>query len=377
MASDRSITYFDITIGGKPEGRIIFKLYNDLVPKTAENFRALCTGEKGEGSSGKPLWYKGSSFHRVIPHFMIQGGDFTAGNGTGGESIYGEKFEDEAFPVKHERPFLLSMANAGPNTNGSQFFVTTVPTPHLDNKHVVFGEVIRGKSIVRKIENHPTASGDVPTEACTIADCGELDPSDPSLSASEATSTDGDPFEDYPDDQDPLPDGDVKEKPEVALRVAQAIREIGNKLFKEGKIEEALSKYQKSLRYLDLHTQLPEDSPPELEDSYKALIAPLCLNTALAALRLGGTSNAQIALNKANRAISDLDLNNADKAKALYRRALAQIVLKEDEEAEKDLVEASKLVPDDTAIAGELAKLRQRQKEFKDKQKKAFKKLFA
>jgi cyclophilin family peptidyl-prolyl cis-trans isomerase len=140
-----------------------------VVPKTAENFRALCTGEKGLGQSGKPLHFKGSAFHRVIKSFMIQGGDFTAGNGTGGESIYGEKFEDENFEKLHEKPFLLSMANAGPGTNGSQFFVTTVPTPHLDNKHVVFGEVINGKSVVRQIENLKTKSEDKPWQDAVIA----------------------------------------------------------------------------------------------------------------------------------------------------------------------------------------------------------------
>ncbi|TFY73659.1 hypothetical protein EWM64_g10352, partial [Hericium alpestre] len=205
MSVNRPITYFDVSIGEKPVGRIVFQLFSDLVPKTAENFRALCTGEKGIGNSGKPLHYKGSGFHRVIKNFMIQGGDFTAGNGTGGESIYGEKFEDESFLEKHTKPFLLSMANAGPNTNGSQFFVTTVPTPHLDDKHVVFGEVIRGKSVVRQIENHPTSSGDVPTEPITITDSGQLDPSDPSLApppAADPSDPFYDPYEDYPEDND-------------------------------------------------------------------------------------------------------------------------------------------------------------------------------
>ena len=172
--SQRSRVYFSVTIGGVPIGKIVFELYNDVVPKTAENFRCLCTGEKGLGKQGKELTYKGSGFHRIIKSFMIQGGDFTAGNGTGGESIYGEKFDDENFELKHEKPFLLSMANAGPGTNGSQFFITTVPTPHLDGKHVVFGEVVAGKSVVRQLENTPTGASDKPDKECVIEDCGEL-----------------------------------------------------------------------------------------------------------------------------------------------------------------------------------------------------------
>jgi len=368
----RSTTYFDITIGEKPIGRVIFSLYDDLVPKTAENFRALCTGEKGTGLSGKALWYKGSGFHRVIKGFMCQGGDFTAGNGTGGESIYGEKFEDEAFLATHTKPFLLSMANAGPGTNGSQFFITVAPTSHLDNKHVVFGEVIRGKSIVRQIENFPTAAGDVPTAPIVIADCGLLSPEE--LAHFDATRDDKvDPYEDYPVDEDK-----DTENPEVALQIAKDIREYGNQLFKQGKVEDALQKYQKSIRYLDVHPVLPETSQPGLRDSFNALLAPLLLNSALAAIRAQPQSsvNAMIAMANTTRALDSLELNNADKAKALYRRALAHAYLKTEENAEKDLVEASHLVPEDAVIAAELNKIRQQRKEKREKEKKAYKKMF-
>ena len=158
--------FFDITINDEPAGRINFNLFEDVVPKTAENFRALATGEQGFG-------YKGSSFHRVIPGFMLQGGDFTAGNGTGGKSIYGAKFADENFKLTHNKPGLLSMANAGPNTNGSQFFITTVVTSWLDGKHVVFGEVADDASLelVKRIESLGSQSGQTKAKI-TISDSG-------------------------------------------------------------------------------------------------------------------------------------------------------------------------------------------------------------
>ena len=165
--------FFDITIGGKLAGRITFELFADTVPKTAENFRALCTGEKGMGKQGKALHFKGSRFHRIIPQFMCQGGDFTRGNGTGGESIYGEKFADENFTHKHTTPGLLSMANAGPSTNGSQFFITTAPTSWLDGKHVVFGKVIDGMKVVTAMEAVGSRSG-TPSADVLIGECGEL-----------------------------------------------------------------------------------------------------------------------------------------------------------------------------------------------------------
>jgi len=166
--------YFQIKHGEESLGRIVMQLYQDITPKTAENFRCLCTGEKGEGKSGKPLYYKGCGFHRIIKDFMIQGGDFTKGDGTGGESIYGEKFEDENFIIKHTKAGQLSMANAGPGTNGSQFFMTCKATPHLDGKHVVFGHVVEGLDIVKKIENVPCDSNDKPETEVIVEDCGEM-----------------------------------------------------------------------------------------------------------------------------------------------------------------------------------------------------------
>jgi len=167
------VVFFDMTIGGRPAGRIEMTLRADVVPRTAENFRALCTGERGVGRSGRPLHFKGSSFHRVIPNFMCQGGDFTRGNGTGGESIYGDRFEDENFRLRHTGPGVLSMANAGPGTNGSQFFICTTECPWLDGKHVVFGNVTAGMEVVREIERVGSDSGRT-SAPVAIADCGQL-----------------------------------------------------------------------------------------------------------------------------------------------------------------------------------------------------------
>ena len=161
--------YFEIQIGDEKVGRIVFELIDDVVPRTCENFRSLCSRGFNKGEAPP---YKNSIFHRVIKDFMIQGGDFTNHNGTGGRSIYGDKFEDESFELKHNQPGILSMANAGPNTNGSQFFICTQEAPHLDGKHVVFGIVKKGYEIIERLNNIQTDDDDKPLQDCRVIDCG-------------------------------------------------------------------------------------------------------------------------------------------------------------------------------------------------------------
>ncbi|KAH7325792.1 cyclophilin type peptidyl-prolyl cis-trans isomerase/CLD [Stachybotrys elegans] len=366
-AATRPRVFFDVTIGGKPAGRITMELYADLVPKTAENFRCLCTGEKGLGKTGKPLHYKGSVFHRVIKEFMIQGGDFTAGDGTGGESIYGNKFEDEAFPKKHERPFLLSMANAGPNTNGSQFFVTTVPTPHLDGKHVVFGEVLNGKSVVRQIENQKTQNGDKPVKEVLIADCGELT-GDAALAA-EIKQPDamGDPYEDFPEDC--TEDLDAKK----ILKIASECKEYGNKAFKAGNLSVGLDKYQKGLRYLNEEPSLDEE-PASTKKELEALRFSLNNNSALLSLKLEAWADT---VSSATSALAVAGVKEGDRAKALYRRGSALVRLKDEEEGLKDLEEAARLAPNDSLVLSELRTVRARSAARLAKEKDAYKKFFS
>lgn len=361
--------YFDIEIGEKKEGRIVFELYSDVVPKTAENFRALCTGEKGVGKQGKPLSFKGSIFHRVIKSFMIQGGDFTAFNGTGGESIYGEKFDDENFKLKHEKPFLLSMANSGPGTNGSQFFVTTVPTPHLDGKHVVFGEVINGKNIVRKIESLKTQS-DKPLSEVKVVNCGQLNGQEFSSATQKPADATGDPYEDFPDDQgEDLKGTDY-------FKIASDLKDFGNKAFKASDLETGIEKYQKGLRYLHEYPETNDSDPADLATQLKQLRFTLNSNSALLANKAKRYEEGEKWAGFAIEGIPP-EAKDADKAKAYYRRGTARVALRDEESGLKDLETAAKLAPGDAAIARDVAGVKKSVQARLDKEKAAFKKFFA
>ena len=367
----RSRVWFDIKIGEEKAGRVMFELYSDIVPKTAENFRALCTGEKGVGKQGKPLHFKDSTFHRVIKSFMIQGGDFTAHNGTGGESIYGEKFEDENFDLKHEKPFLLSMANAGPGTNGSQFFVTTVPTPHLDGKHVVFGEVISGKSVVRQVENIPAGPNDKPEKECVIEDCGEISEGAEidEFTKKEPDST-GDTYEDFPEDQ--LPKSEEWKGTEI-VRITEDLKNMGAKAFKGGELSLALSKYQKALRYLHEYPAPLEGDPPDLGYQLSKLKIALYNNSSLLQYKLKHYKDSS---ESADKALSVDGISDADKGKALFRKGQAANMVKNEDDAMAYLEEALTLVPNDAGIKNELAAVKKAAADHKTKERKAYSKMF-
>ena len=369
---ERTKCYFDIAIGGTQVGRILMELYDDVAPRTTENFRALCTGEKSTES--EKLEYKGSAFHRVIPKFMIQGGDFTKGDGTGGKSIYGEKFEDETFALKHDKPFLLSMANAGPNTNGSQFFITCVPTPHLDNKHVVFGEVLKGKNIVRRIENIEKGVNDLPTKPVVISNCGVIAPGEDDGCAQFLDVKD--PLEDFPEDHVDYPFTDVN----VPFEYAAGLKKLGNEYFKDSKFLEAVTKYQKALLYLqeteDEHFDDEKNAP--FKKSVLTLKASLYLNSALMFTKL---KDGKQAVSAADKSLSVIEgnpiLEGKDLAKAQFRKAQGLIISGHLEDAIVLLQSATKLEPKDAGILKELKSCQDSIKAKVQKEKAAYSKMFA
>ncbi|XP_076446205.1 peptidyl-prolyl cis-trans isomerase D-like [Babylonia areolata] len=358
--------FFDITIGGENVGRIVFELYADRVSRTAENFRALCTGEKGYTVNEVKLHYKGSIFHRVIKGFMIQGGDFTNHDGTGGESIYGSKFDDEDFGMKHDVPMLLSMANAGPNTNGSQFFITTVPCRHLDEKHVVFGRVVAGHNVVREVENGKT-DGETPIETCVIADCGEL-PADFDLSTINLDDT-GDSHADYPEDS--LIDFGSESCKEEVKKVVLDIKQVGNVLFKAGKYPMARRKYKKALRYLEhLENADLKITDGDKEAMEKELHIPVTLNLAACCLKLGDYDDA---IDFCQQVLEADEANG----KAHYRMGQAYKSKKDYDQALASLQKAEQSSPDDKGIKSEIQKVKQAMEDDRNREKQMYSKMFA
>ncbi|XP_057782980.1 peptidyl-prolyl cis-trans isomerase CYP40-like [Salvia miltiorrhiza] len=354
--------FLDITIGDELEGRIIVELYNDVVPKTAENFRALCTGEKGIGpNTGVPLHYKGSRFHRVIKSFMVQGGDISAGDGTGGESIYGLKFEDENFELKHERKGMLSMANAGPNTNGSQFFITTTRTSHLDAKHVVFGRVIKGMGVVRSAEHVTIGENDCPTVDVVISDCGEI-----LEGADDGTANffhDGDLFPDWPADLD-------ENSSELSwwVTAVESIKGYGNEHFKKQDYKMALRKYRKALRYLDVCWE-KEGIDEDKSQNLRKMKGQIFTNSSACKLKLGDLKGALLDTDFAMR-------DGGNNAKALFRQGQAHVALNDIDAAVESFRKALELEPNDGAIKKEFAAAKKKVADRRNQERKAYSKMF-
>ncbi|XWS33646.1 hypothetical protein CRYUN_Cryun22dG0100600 [Craigia yunnanensis] len=354
--------YLDVSIGGEVEGRIVVELYKDVVPKTAENFRALCTGEKGIGpNTAASLHYKGLRFHRIIRGFMIQGGDISAGDGTGGESIYGLKFEDENFELKHERKGMLSMANMGPNTNGSQFFITTTGTSHLDGKHVVFGKVIKGMGVVRSIEHVATEDGDYPTQEVIIADCGEIpEGADDGMSN---FFKDGDIYPDWPVDLDKRP-GEIS----GWMKAVDSIKAYGNEQYKKQDYKIALRKYWKALRYLDVCWEqggIDEGKSSSLRKTKSQIFT----NSSACKLKLGDLKGALLDTDFAIR-------DGEDNVKAFFRQGQAYMALNDIDAAVESFKKALDLEPNDGGIKKELAAARKKIADRRDLEKKAFSRMF-
>eukprot|EP00040_Diaphanoeca_grandis_P011509 m.59039 g.59039 ORF g.59039 m.59039 type:complete len:361 (-) comp22646_c0_seq1:65-1147(-) len=359
MAATRQRTFFDISVDGIDAGRIVFELYNDVVPKTTENFRTLCVGDT-KSDKGVALTYKGCPFHRIIKDFMAQGGDFTDQNGTGGVSIYGEKFEDENFDIKHTKPGLLSMANAGKGTNGSQFFITFTETPHLDNKHVVFGEVKKGMGLVRHMEKFGSNGGET-SAVIAIANCGELaEGADDGILASD------DGFPDWPED---LADIQSMTADKIA-EVVVAVKDFGNTHFKEGNNDKAFTKYSKAIRYAEIK---PSDEPTtEQSLALKNAKASCLLNRSQAKIKLGGDLKTVIDDCTAVLELGGIELKSQEKA--YYRRSVAQ---QDDDDKKTDLEAALKINSGNAAAKRDLAKIKQKRAAALALERKAYSKMFS
>ncbi|XJO78868.1 hypothetical protein BDV3_003244 [Batrachochytrium dendrobatidis] len=393
--------FFDIQFGNRPvsvsTGRIVMEMYQDTCPRTVANFISLCQGDQISAVSGKQLHYKGSGFHRVIKSFMIQGGDFTRGDGTGGESIYGEKFEDEDFSRLHERPGLLSMANAGPNTNGSQFFITTCPTPHLNGKHVVFGRVIKGMSVVRSIENCEKGANDKPLEGIMIADCGVLAEGEED---GIPIPDDGDVLPEYTEDHDLIPE----DHPTEYIAFASQIKTIGNTLLKQALastdptaaqsfFSKAIAKYEKAVRYLEAINPSPEEATEltyEAKLEFFALKVSCLSNLSLASGKISDWAGQQryserilsiaetLATYTVKHSTTPLMVTPADQSKAYFRVGQALVKQLQYEQGCKMLERAQSLTSGtpDAMIIKTINETQRMIKERAAKEKRMYQKMF-
>ncbi|KAH3683844.1 hypothetical protein WICPIJ_005218 [Wickerhamomyces pijperi] len=370
--------YFDISISSKPIGRIVFELFSDKAPKTCENFLHLCKGDKAN-KDGEPLSFKGNHFHRVIKNFMIQAGDITFANdhideehvGRGGESIFGDKFEDEnleesTFATIHN----LAMANSGPNTNGSQFFINTYPSPHLNGKHTVFGRVVHGKSVVRSVEKLDVNDKSNPFEPVKITDCGEWseEMGVPLYNACDEPTTAGDVYEEYPDDDTHFDKDNTVEAYEAVVK----IKDSGAVFFKSKDTRKAWLKYLKTLRYINEF--IPDfDSQPEYEPKFQDLKIKTYSNLSLVAYQLGDYKKSLL---YSNYLLESDKLTAKDKAKGHYRRGLALQGMKNYDEALTNFKECQKLNPEDKAVPGKIETVEKLIEEAKEKEKKKYAKFF-
>ncbi|XP_047538978.1 peptidyl-prolyl cis-trans isomerase D isoform X1 [Vanessa atalanta] len=348
------LVFLDILIDGEKAGRIVIELRRDVVPKTAENFRALCTGEKGVGVFGKPLHFKGVRFHKAISQFMVQGGDIINGDGTSGESIYGLTFEDENFTLPHEAG-VLSMANSGPNTNGSQFCMTTVPCPQLDETNVVFGRVLAGLGIVAEIQQMAD-DGRLRVE-CVIEDCGEIqDTENWDVCCMDGTA---DHLPEYPED---LQTDLTKDELMLSIR---AVKESGNALFAARRVRGAARKYHKCLRYVARASERHAEHYEEV----KTYTIQCNLNLAACYSKL---EDYRACINSCSEVLH-IDPGNE---KALYRRGQANYALKNYESALADLKHADKISPKNRAVQKLLDEVRITNKSYNDIQKQRLSKFF-
>ncbi|KAH8406818.1 hypothetical protein KR222_004429 [Zaprionus bogoriensis] len=364
------LVYFDISIGQENAGRMIIELRKDVVPRTAENFRALCTGERGIGRLGKPLHYKGTRFHTIKRVFAVQGGDVVNNDGTSGESIYGPLFEDENFTLSHNEEGVVSMSNYGkPNTNNSQFFITAVGCENLNGINVVVGRVIRGLGIVAEMEQNCSDEGD-PTTDITITDCGELKPDmDWGVECCDETK---DKLPTYPQD---WTGKFSKHTSDASVSLLTGLRQAGNHFYQLGRYHEARAKYRKANRYYTLlrknfdWQQLKRSQGDSDLRKLDAFSVVNNINMAAVELKLG---NYQYAKHECSEALR-LDPNCS---KAYYRRGQAQRAMRNYEEAIKDLKQAHALLPENKQILNELNSAKQLLAEYNKQQRNALKNLF-